>query len=197
MLAAGGSLRHRDLPQLAVTSASVAAGRPAVSADRTASARTGAHAERSGAHLLGDHAPAGFPTRASREHHHPGQHGGGPAAQGLGQGGAGGVHPRRRAPGNLDRRGSASRHLIGIGVIGGMLAATILAIIFVPPFFGLATRSRKNVPNWAGERGGPETRVEVRLTDGGRISVPKRTRTDPSVTVRATGHGSAGRWSPS
>ena len=31
--------------------------------------------------------------------------------------------------------GAASQHAIGTGVIGGMLAATILAIFFVPLFF--------------------------------------------------------------
>ena len=39
--------------------------------------------------------------------------------------------------------GSASRHSIGTGVIGGMLAATFLAILFVPLFFRLLTRDRK------------------------------------------------------
>jgi multidrug efflux pump subunit AcrB len=39
--------------------------------------------------------------------------------------------------------GSASRHSIGTGVIGGMLAATVLAILFVPYFFMLLTRSRR------------------------------------------------------
>jgi multidrug efflux pump len=38
--------------------------------------------------------------------------------------------------------GSASRHSIGTGVIGGMLAATFLAIFFVPMFFKLLTRER-------------------------------------------------------
>ncbi|WP_322516078.1 multidrug efflux RND transporter permease subunit [Rhodopseudomonas palustris] len=38
--------------------------------------------------------------------------------------------------------GSASQHSIGTGVIGGMIAATVLAIIFVPLFFRLLTRSR-------------------------------------------------------
>ncbi|MET4222072.1 multidrug efflux pump subunit AcrB [Bradyrhizobium sp. LB14.3] len=37
--------------------------------------------------------------------------------------------------------GSASRHSIGTGVIGGMIAATALAIIFVPLFFRLLTRN--------------------------------------------------------
>jgi multidrug efflux pump subunit AcrB len=36
--------------------------------------------------------------------------------------------------------GSASRHSIGTGVIGGMLAATFIAILFVPLFFRLLTR---------------------------------------------------------
>jgi multidrug efflux pump len=39
--------------------------------------------------------------------------------------------------------GSASRHSIGTGVIGGMLAATFIAILFVPLFFRLLTRRRK------------------------------------------------------
>jgi multidrug efflux pump len=39
--------------------------------------------------------------------------------------------------------GSASRHSIGTGVIGGMLAATFVAILFVPLFFRLLTRRRK------------------------------------------------------
>jgi multidrug efflux pump len=36
--------------------------------------------------------------------------------------------------------GSASRHSVGTGVIGGMLAATFLAVFFVPLFFRLVTR---------------------------------------------------------
>ena len=39
--------------------------------------------------------------------------------------------------------GSASRHSIGTGVIGGMLAATFLAIFFVPMFFKLVTREKR------------------------------------------------------
>jgi multidrug efflux pump len=42
--------------------------------------------------------------------------------------------------------GSASRHSIGTGVIGGMLAATLLAILFVPLFFRLMTRERPAAP---------------------------------------------------
>jgi multidrug efflux pump len=36
--------------------------------------------------------------------------------------------------------GAASRHSIGTGVIGGMIGATVIAIIFVPLFFRLVTR---------------------------------------------------------
>jgi multidrug efflux pump subunit AcrB len=43
--------------------------------------------------------------------------------------------------------GSASRHSIGTGVIGGMLAATFLAIFFVPLFFRLVTRKQKAAPD--------------------------------------------------
>jgi multidrug efflux pump len=39
--------------------------------------------------------------------------------------------------------GSASRHSIGTGVVGGMLAATFIAIFFVPMFFRLLTRERR------------------------------------------------------
>ena len=42
--------------------------------------------------------------------------------------------------------GSASRHSIGTGVIGGMLAATFVAILFVPLFFRLLTRKKKEEP---------------------------------------------------
>ncbi|HMV12227.1 MAG TPA: efflux RND transporter permease subunit, partial [Nitrosomonas sp.] len=36
--------------------------------------------------------------------------------------------------------GAASRHSIGTGVFGGMLAATFLAIFFVPIFFVIVNR---------------------------------------------------------
>ena len=42
--------------------------------------------------------------------------------------------------------GSASRHSIGTGVIGGMIAATFIAILFVPLFFRLLTRRGKTEP---------------------------------------------------
>jgi len=38
--------------------------------------------------------------------------------------------------------GSASRHSIGTGVIGGMIAATGLAILLVPLFYVLLTREK-------------------------------------------------------
>jgi multidrug efflux pump len=52
---------------------------------------------------------------------------------------------------------SASRHSIGTRVIGGMLAATFVAVLFVPLFFRLVTRERKRAeeaapaPSPAGE----------------------------------------------
>ncbi|HEX2528407.1 MAG TPA: multidrug efflux RND transporter permease subunit [Geminicoccus sp.] len=50
--------------------------------------------------------------------------------------------------------GSASRHSVGTGVIGGMLAATFLAIFFVPLFFRLVTRRRPQ-PQPGGEENRP------------------------------------------
>ncbi len=48
--------------------------------------------------------------------------------------------------------GSASRHSIGTGVIGGMLAATFVAIFFIPLFYRLLSRDRKKA-------GGNESRT--------------------------------------
>ncbi|MBW7850983.1 MAG: multidrug efflux RND transporter permease subunit [Rhodospirillales bacterium] len=42
--------------------------------------------------------------------------------------------------------GAASRHSIGTGVIGGMLAATFLAIFFIPLFFRLVSRGQGRHP---------------------------------------------------
>ena len=51
--------------------------------------------------------------------------------------------------------GSASRHSIGTGVIGGMIAATFVAILFVPLFFSLLTRVKAMKPEVvAGKDGG-------------------------------------------
>ena len=43
--------------------------------------------------------------------------------------------------------GAASRHSIGTGIVGGMLAATCIAIFFVPSFFSIIMRlsSKKGV----------------------------------------------------
>ena len=38
---------------------------------------------------------------------------------------------------------SSSRHSVGTGVIGGMLAATFIATLLVPLFFRLVTRERQ------------------------------------------------------
>ena len=51
------------------------------------------------------------------------------------------LHLRRAAACDLHRRGLGSRHSVGTGVIGGMLAATFLAIFFVPLFFRLLGES--------------------------------------------------------
>ncbi|WP_414718748.1 efflux RND transporter permease subunit, partial [Sulfurimonas sp.] len=37
----------------------------------------------------------------------------------------------------------ASRHSIGTGVVGGMLAATFLAIVFIPLFYILVSKINK------------------------------------------------------
>ncbi|MPY75038.1 MAG: multidrug efflux RND transporter permease subunit [Alphaproteobacteria bacterium] len=51
--------------------------------------------------------------------------------------------------------GSASRHSVGTGVIGGMLAATFLAVLFVPLFFRLLMRDKRE-PNEVGTRSAAE-----------------------------------------
>ena len=55
--------------------------------------------------------------------------------------------------------GSASRHSIGTGVIGGMIAATALAIIFVPLFFRLVTRTAKHESPKATKNPAPGARI--------------------------------------
>ena len=42
--------------------------------------------------------------------------------------------------------GAASRHSIGTGVIGGMLAATFIAVLFIPLFYVLLTRRNEPKP---------------------------------------------------
>ena len=52
------------------------------------------------------------------------------------------VHPGRAAARALSTgAGAASRHSIGTGVIGGMLAATFIAVLFIPLFFVWTSRA--------------------------------------------------------
>src|SRR4029434_1956063 len=44
--------------------------------------------------------------------------------------------------------GAAARHSIGTGVIGGMLAATFIAVLFIPLFFVVTSRSGEVVRQW-------------------------------------------------
>ncbi|HVY82398.1 MAG TPA: multidrug efflux RND transporter permease subunit [Steroidobacteraceae bacterium] len=44
--------------------------------------------------------------------------------------------------------GAASRHSIGTGVIGGMLAATFIAVLFIPLFFVLTSRMGEVARDW-------------------------------------------------
>lgn len=52
--------------------------------------------------------------------------------------------------------GAASRHSIGTGVFGGMLAATFLAIFFVPLFFVLIGKLTRRNPPPPAETGSPQ-----------------------------------------
>jgi multidrug efflux pump len=62
--------------------------------------------------------------------------------------------------------GAAARHSIGTGVIGGMLASTFVAMIFVAVFFVLLTRATEAVARWAGR---------ARLLDGNKgVDAPRR-----------------------
>jgi hydrophobe/amphiphile efflux-1 (HAE1) family protein len=46
--------------------------------------------------------------------------------------------------------GAASRHSIGTGVIGGMLAATFIAVLFIPLFFVATSRLGELAREWSG-----------------------------------------------
>jgi Cu/Ag efflux pump CusA len=48
--------------------------------------------------------------------------------------------------------GAASRHSIGTGVIGGMLAATFIAVLFIPLFFVVTSRMGAIARDWWRER---------------------------------------------
>jgi multidrug efflux pump len=48
--------------------------------------------------------------------------------------------------------GAASRHSIGTGVIGGMLAATFIAVLFIPLFFVVTSRMGQVTRDWVRAR---------------------------------------------
>jgi multidrug efflux pump len=48
--------------------------------------------------------------------------------------------------------GAASRHSIGTGVIGGMLAATFIAVLFIPLFFVWTSLAGEKVREWRARR---------------------------------------------
>lgn len=55
--------------------------------------------------------------------------------------------------------GSASRNAVGMGVLGGMLAATPLAMIMVPTFFVVVLTLFKTKPKLMGAHAAPLTSV--------------------------------------
>lgn len=61
--------------------------------------------------------------------------------------------------------GSASQNAVGLGVLGGMLAATPLAMIFVPTFFVVVLRFFKTKPKLTNEHMTPLTSVHHNIDD--------------------------------
>jgi hydrophobe/amphiphile efflux-1 (HAE1) family protein len=57
--------------------------------------------------------------------------------------------------------GAAARHSIGTGVIGGMLASTFLAMVFVPLFFVFLTWTTEALQRWFGRARLPEGRKDA------------------------------------
>ncbi len=51
--------------------------------------------------------------------------------------------------------GAASRHSIGTGVIGGMLAATFIAVLFIPLFFVWTSRAGETLRRFGTRAAGP------------------------------------------
>ncbi|MOA19434.1 Efflux pump membrane transporter BepE [compost metagenome] len=51
--------------------------------------------------------------------------------------------------------GSASRHSIGTGVIGGMLAATLIATFFIPMFYMLVEKAS----DWLDSKKAPKAKA--------------------------------------
>jgi len=66
--------------------------------------------------------------------------------------------------------GAASRHSIGMGVFGGMIAATILSVLFVPLFFLLIRMLRRPAVGPAQQNGigGDPTELDSVSAEGGR-----------------------------
>ena len=71
--------------------------------------------------------------------------------------------------------GSAAQRAIGIGVFGGMISATLLAVLFVPIFFVVvrrifkgrkATPAQESGPSPAATAGRHDVRISVRTRDG-------------------------------
>lgn len=60
---------------------------------------------------------------------------------------------------------SASQNAVGLGVLGGMLAATPLAMIFVPTFFVVVLRFFKTKPKLTNEHMAPLTSVHHNIDD--------------------------------
>jgi multidrug efflux pump len=76
--------------------------------------------------------------------------------------------------------GANSRHSIGTGIVGGMTAATVLAIFFVPMFFRLF--------EGLSERGGKKTLHPNPPPQGGRESLALETAPSlPSPSRRGVG----------
>jgi hydrophobe/amphiphile efflux-1 (HAE1) family protein len=78
--------------------------------------------------------------------------------------------------------GAGARHSTGTGVMGGMIAATFLAIFFVPLFFRLITDRRVREPHQGGTAGGNRTRSRRQTSSQGcdaRPSAARRGRRRP------------------
>jgi multidrug efflux pump len=71
-----------------------------------------------------------------------------------------GLHPRGGAAGAGHRAGASSQAAIGVGVIGGMLSATLLGVLFVPIFLSSCSAAAQ-APRSAG--GKTQTRRRTRI----------------------------------
>ena len=80
--------------------------------------------------------------------------------------------------------GAASRNAVGTGVLGGMIAATVLAPLFVPMFFVLVSKifHRKRQPHDDGQSQGQGPAPSVAAAS----SSPRGSRSHTAPTVRTT-----------